>query len=112
MIKLVWVGFVCCGIANGVIFSETASPEKYFYMAVVLLICFVFVGIHRHFTKHLVDENRDYDEDHRPIFLASAVAAVIVALIALIAGAIALSVGLLTAGVGFTLVIPRESNYA
>ena len=80
-------------------------------MGVVLLICFILVGIHRHFTKSLVDENRDYDEDHSPIFIASSVTAVIVALIALITGSNAVAVGLLTAGVGFILASIRESMY-
>ena len=111
MIKLVWVSLVCCGVASGAIYSQVAPPQKYVYMGLVLLVCFVLVWIHRHFTKHLVDENRDYDEDHSPIFIASSVTAVIVALFALIVGYVDVTIGLLTAGVGFVLASIRESMY-
>lgn len=111
MIKFTWSGFVCCGVANGVIFSRVAPPERYLYMGLVLLICFILVAIHRHFTKYLVDENRDYDEDHSPLFIASSVTAVIVALIALIVGSSDVAIGLLTAGTGFVLASICESMY-
>lgn len=111
MIKFTWFGFVCCGIANGVVFSRVTTPERFIYMGVVLLICCALVAIHRHFTKGLVDENRDYDEEHSPIFIVSSVTVVIVALIALIAGSVAVAVGLLTAGMGFVLASVRESMY-
>ena len=111
MIRFVWFSLVCCGVANGAIYSRVAPPERYLYVGAVLLICFILVGVHRHFTKSLVDENRDYDEDHSPIFMVSAVIAVILALIALIAGFVAIALGLLTAGVGFILASIRESMY-
>ena len=112
MIKFFWFSFVCCGVANGVIYSQVAPPEKYVYMGLVLLICFILVVIYRHFTRHFVNDNKDYDENHSPIFIISSVVTIIVTLIALIAGFVVVSIGLLTAGVGFVLSSIRESEYA
>ena len=112
MIRFVWISLVCCGVANGVIYSLVAPPERYLYIGAVLLVCFILVGIHRHFTKDLLDEKRDYDEDYCSVFIVSAVTVLILALVALIVGVIAVAVGLITSGIGFVLASVRESTYA
>lgn len=110
MVKFVWLGFVCCGAANSVIYSYVQSQEKYVYMFVILGLCSLLVLIHRYCTDW-IEDNRDYDEEHFPIFTSSSVIAIGFALISLIIGYVGVSLGLITAGIGFALASVRESMY-
>lgn len=118
MVKFVWVALVCCGIANGLIYSYVASPTMYLYMLVVALLCCVLLVIHNHSTKKWCknrekeEENMDYDEDHFPLFLNSTLLAFVLMLIACVVGSTACIIAMVTMLISFMIAALREALYS
>ena len=111
MIRFTWFGLVCCGVVNGLVFKYVSSQEKYIFLMILAMVCFVLITVHRLSTDKFCSEDADYDEYHFPIFRYSALAFIVLALIALVAGFEAVSLGLILPGIAFIFVCFQESKY-
>lgn len=116
MVKFVWVSLVCCGVANGLVYGYVKSPEKYLYMLVVAVVCCLLLVIHYRSTRKWCEsrngeDNRDYDEDHFPIFINSTFVAFLLMLIACVFCHAYVVIGLLTMLISFIVASLREAIY-
>ena len=142
MIKLVWLGLICCSAANAIICYFETIPNV--YILGVVLICCVLVWLHRHCTKKWCKQKleedskdgeviyRDYDEVRSSPFLSSFLVALVltaifgVSLVILFLLQLKLSftfapyfaiilscfIGSLTATISFAVALIREAEYA
>ena len=71
-IFLVWLGVVCCGIANGLLCSNLETPKNFIYMSLVSIVCVFFLVIHRRITRNWKISSRKvpstWSEFHMPVF--------------------------------------------
>ncbi len=110
MVKLIWIGAVCCGIANGLICSFVSAPAKYFFMLCVVLICVLLVLCHYHRTKEWLKDS-DFDDCHYPIFTVSTIVLAILAVVSLFFS-FEIFIGVATSFVTFVFLTIREVDYA
>lgn len=47
----IWIGVICCGIANGLLFSWVSGPEKIVYISIISFICWGLLSIHKKITE-------------------------------------------------------------
>jgi len=55
-----WIGLVCCAIANGVIFDYVDEPNKTICMMIPSIIALILLVVHRIYTRNWtkpIDEN-------------------------------------------------------
>lgn len=111
MLKFIWFGVAFCGIANGLLYSYVASPDKYIYMSVVALLCIGLILLYYHCTKNWLN-NKDYDEDHSMVFIPSAVVSLIAIFIGFVTCAsLDFFVGVFTFGIPCGIMGKREHEY-
>jgi hypothetical protein len=58
VIFLLWLGFVCCSVANGIIYDHVSTPERYYYMVIPSIIAIVLIIIHRVYTQNWCNKNK------------------------------------------------------
>ena len=124
MVVFIWLGLVCCGAANSIIWYFDEIPNA--WSLVVLILCAVLILVHRYCTgtKENTRNDGDYDEDRSSIFLVSGVISIvlmvifgILLLISIWYSAIPSYVmsscfaGFLTVSISFALVLLRELEY-
>ena len=51
VIFLLWLGLVCCGVANGLIYDYVSTPGRYYYMMVPSIIAIILLIFHRIYTR-------------------------------------------------------------
>ena len=51
VIALLWLGVVCCGVANGLVYDYVRIPESYCFMASIGTINIVLLIFHRFYTQ-------------------------------------------------------------
>lgn len=51
IIFLLWLGIVCCSVANGLIYDHVNTPERYYYMVVPSVVAVILLIIHRVYTR-------------------------------------------------------------
>lgn len=116
MVKFVFGGLICCGVANGLICTYVKSPERNTWMVVVMIICCVLLVWHWHATKSWCDAkkrdyNVDYDEDHPRIFIRSFFIALILLVLACFIGHMGFVAALVTLLAAFAVAARRETMY-
>ena len=70
-IFIIWLGVVCCGIANGLLYSNLETPKNFIFMSLVSIICAVILVLHRRITKNWEKSSFvpiTWREFHLPIF--------------------------------------------
>ena len=77
MLMLIWLGLICCGIANGLIYDHVQVPERYYYMMLVLFIGVIILLIHRFYTWKW-KPTKDVNYQHVPLFISSMITSIIV----------------------------------
>ena len=121
VIFLLWLGLVCCGVANGFIYDHVQAPQSYHYMMIPSIIAVILLIIHRVYTrewcKSLKKTNKKIQEQQRfQVFGLSAMFSAMAFLSAVLAvqtdeGSWGLFAGCATAMVSFFIATARESNY-
>ena len=72
VIFLIWLGLLCCCIANGEIYDCVQVPERFYYMGVVGFVALIILTIHRVYTRHW-GPVKDAMYHHSPVFVMSTV---------------------------------------
>jgi len=85
VIFLLWLGLVCCGVANGLIYNHVQTPQSHYYMVITSITAVILLIIHRVYTRHWYGAIIEGDEHHSSIFSGSAVISFIVTLSSLFA---------------------------
>jgi len=115
VIFLLWIGLVCCAVANGLIYDHVNVPDKYYYMMIVCLVAAVLLVVHRIYTKHWYPI-KDVNSQHGPIFIASMFTSFVVggsSLFAVHVGEVSwgFSFGCLTGFILFGIAASKENSY-
>lgn len=77
VIFLIWLGIVCCGVANGLIYDYIEAPQSYYYMAAIGVLNVFPLVYHRVYTrdwrkpKKKVKKN-ERRQEHFQVFTLSA----------------------------------------
>ena len=109
---IIWLGLVCCSVANGLIYSGMTSFRRYVLMLLIILLAALFIQIYYRFTKDLKDkEHTEYEEYRIPIFTKSALLAISVLIVASIFGWAGVIVSSITAMLSFIVALCREMEY-
>ena len=116
VIFLIWVGLICCGVANGFIYECVNSPVRFYYMLGVVLVILALLAIHRIYTRNWYDPVDEIDEHHPRIFSSSTAISFIVAVITLLSAQACdapwgLFIGAMTILVAFCIATVREFSY-
>ena len=116
VIFLLWLGLVCCGVANGLIYDHVQAPQSYHYMMIPSIIAVILLIIHRVYTRHWYGAIIEGDEHHPSIFSGSAVISFIVTLSSLFAvhtGEVSWGffVACMTMLLAFTIATLKERSY-
>ena len=85
VIFLLWLGLVCCGVANGFIYDHVQAPQSYHYMMIPSIIAVILLVVHRVYTRNWYDPIDEIDDHHSSVFSGSAVILFIVTLSSLFA---------------------------
>jgi len=80
VIFLLWLGLVCCGVANGFVYDHVQTPQSYYYMVISSIIAVILLVVHRFYTCNWHDEDH-----HSSVFSGSSVIFFIVTLSSLFA---------------------------
>ncbi len=72
VIFLLWLGLLCCCIANGVIYDCVQTPDRFYCMGAVGLVAIVILTIHCIYTRHWVPV-KEAMYRNSPVFTMSAV---------------------------------------
>ena len=115
-IFFIWLGFVCCGVANGLIYDHVQVPQSYCYMLISIIITAVLLVIHSFYTRHWCGAIDEGDEHHPSIFGGSACfsfVAVILSLLAVCMGeaSMGLFIAFVSMFVSFYLARMGEEDY-
>jgi hypothetical protein len=51
VIFLIWLGLVCCSVANCLIYDYVSAPGRYYYMMVPSIIASILLILHRVYTR-------------------------------------------------------------
>ena len=68
VIFLLWLGLVCCGVANGLIYDHVEAPQNYYYMVSVCFVDLVILVVYCIYTRDWCRE----DSLHSQVFGFSA----------------------------------------
>ena len=85
VIFLIWLGLVCCGVANGLIYDHVQAPQSYYYMVISSIVAVILLVVHRVYTRNWYDPIDEIDNHHSSVFSGSAVILFIVTLSSLFA---------------------------
>lgn len=115
-ISLLWFCFVCCGIANGLIFDHVNEAVKYNYMVVVGVVALILLVVHRIITRRWYKPMKDSDPQHQLVFGLSTGVSCFVGIITLLSyktndASLGACVGVGTAFLCFLLAYLKEMKY-
>lgn len=68
---LIWLGVICCGIANGLLYSNLEMPKNLIFMSLVCAVCIVLLLFHRRITRDWKISSYvpvTWHEFHLPVF--------------------------------------------
>jgi hypothetical protein len=85
VIFLLWLGLVCCGVANGLVYDHVQAPQSYYYMVISSIVAVILLVVHRVYTRNWYDPIDEIDDHHSSVFSGSAVILFIVTLSSLFA---------------------------
>jgi hypothetical protein len=71
-IFFIWLGLICCGVANGLIYDHVQAPQSYYYMVIPSILAVILLVVHHIYTRNWYDAIDEGDEQHSPIFGGSA----------------------------------------
>lgn len=114
VIFLLWLGLVCCGVANGLIYDNVQTLQSYYYMVIPSAIAVMILIIHRICTRNWCDSG---DNHHSSIFGGSAVISFVMVIASLFAShtgdvSSGFLVGCLTVMIAFSIAAIKERSYA
>jgi len=120
-IFFIWLGLVCCSVANWLIYDYVGVPGRYYYMMVPSVFAIVFLIAHRVYTRNWSYPKKKDKKDgklhyHFQVFGVSAVfssAMFMSTLLCVQAGEISWGafIGSVTAVVVFSIATEKESYY-
>lgn len=84
VIFLLWLGLICCAVANGLIYDRVQAPEINHYLLIVGLVAAILLAIHRFYTRHW-EAIEDEHSKHSSVFISSTIVSVIVGVSSLFA---------------------------
>jgi hypothetical protein len=124
VIFLIWLGLVCCSVANCLIYDYVSAPGRYYYMMVPSIIASILLILHRVYTREWCElqkktkktNKKTYVQRHAQVFGLSAMfsaAAFLSAVLAVQTEEVSWGVfaGSATAMVSFFIATARESYY-
>ena len=121
VIFLLWLGLVCCSVANCLIYDYVSVPEKYYCMIIPSVIAIALLAFHRIYTRewcYLKDGTKKTIKRQQrfQVFGLSAMFSAAAFMSAVLAvqtneGSWGLFAGCATAMVSFFVATARESNY-
>lgn len=121
VIFFIWLGLICCSVANCLIHDCVSTPGRYYYMIIPSVIAIILLVFHRIYTrewcKSLKKTNKKIQEQQRfQVFGLSAMFSAMAFLSAVLAvqtdeGSWGLFAGCATAMVSFFVATARESYY-
>ena len=85
VIFLIWLGLVCCGVANGLVYDHVQAPQSYYYMVISSIVAVILLVVHRVYTRNWYDPIDEIADHHSSVFSGSAVILFIVTLSSLFA---------------------------
>lgn len=71
MIYLIWSLFICCGVANGIIYENVSAPVMYGYMSIVIVVAIALLIVHRIYTRDWDSPIDEGDKHYPTIFTES-----------------------------------------
>ena len=116
VIFLIWVGLICCGVANGLIFDHVQAPQSYYYMGIATFMAVILLLVHRIYTRKWSSPFDATDPHHPMIFGGSSILFFFVMICSLL-GAFTEEVtwgffiGCLTMFISFAIALTRERQY-
>lgn len=116
VIVLLWLGLICCGMANGLIYDHVEAPQSYYYMMIPSIIAVILLVVHRIYTRHWYSPTDESDPHHTIMFGGSVAISFIVGLSSLFAvrtGEVSWGffIACVTMFVSFCIARMRESAY-
>ena len=84
VIFFLWLGLICCAVANGLIYDRVQVPEINHYLMLVGLVAVILLAIHRLYTRHW-ETIEDVHSKHNSVFIPSTIVSVVVGLSSLFA---------------------------
>ena len=51
VIALLWIGLICCGVANGLIYDHVEAPQSYYYMVMIGVVNVILLIYHCIYTR-------------------------------------------------------------
>ncbi len=71
-IFFIWFMVICCGVANGLLYSNLGTPKNFVFISLVSVVCIVFLLFHRRITKDWKISSKKipstWAEFHIPVF--------------------------------------------
>lgn len=116
VIFLIWLGLICCGVANGLIFDHIVTPQSYYYMAVVSVVAVGILIAHRIYTRKWSKPFNATDPHHPMIFGGSSILFFFVTICSVL-GALTgevtwgFFIGCVTMFVSFSIALTKERLY-
>lgn len=118
VIFLLWLGIVCCSVANGLIYDHVSAPERYYYMVIPSVIAVILLIFHRIYTRNWCELKKKNGKVHyhSQVFGISAMfssAMFLSTLLCIQTGEMSwgMFMGSVTAMVSFFIATARESHY-
>ena len=62
VIFLLWLGLVCCGVANGLVYDHVQAPQSYYYMVISSIVAVILLVVHRVYTRNWYDPIDEIDD--------------------------------------------------
>jgi len=78
VIVLLWLGLVCCGVANGLIYDHVETFQGYYYMMIPSMVAVILLIVHRIYTRNWYGPTGKGNPHHPSIFGGSAAISFIV----------------------------------
>ena len=71
-IFIIWFMVICCGVANGLLYSKLKTPQNFVFMSLVSVVGIVFLLFHRKITRNWRVSSKNapiiWSEFHIPVF--------------------------------------------
>ena len=116
-ILLLWLGLICCGVANGLIYDCVKTPVSYCYIGIVSVCALSMLVIHRHYTKSWCKRKEEKESDYPLVFVGTAAISVLVGVESILVmrsegGSCGFFIGCLTVFIASCIAAMREKSYA
>ena len=115
-IFLIWLGLICCGVANGLIYDHVQAPQSYYHMVISSIIAIILLIVHRIYTRNWHSPTDEADPHYTVIFGGSAIISFIVGFASIFAvhtGEVSWGflIALVTVFISFGIASLREMHY-